>query len=199
MQLFDGSMQDADFRRIVDSSSTAILVKDEEGYCLHANRAAGELLNYDPDEIAGMHMTQLGSAEPSLIQQGFERLLREKVWVGRYPALRRDGSIIMVAANGVTRVGDDGCVYAVEFLYPVERRQSPLSPGKVFRSPDDLTTYDRSLLQLLSEGLTDEQVAVVLGIGKVTVEDSIRSVLRKMDVASRTEACIRAFKSHLVY
>lgn len=199
MQLFDGRMLDADFRRIVDSSSTAILVKDEDGYCLHANHAAGDLLDYEPNEIVGMHMTELGSADPSLIHHGFDRLLREKVWVGRYPVLRRDGAVVMVAANGVTRIGGDGCVYAVEFLYPLEGREPPVPSDRASQARDDLTTYDRSLLQLMSEGLTDEQLAVVLGVNAITVTRSVREVLQKMDVASRTEACIRAFKSHLVH
>ena len=198
MQLFDSGMQDADFRRIVDSSGTAILVKDVDGYCLYANRAAGELLDYVPTRIAGMHMTELGSADPSLIHHGFGRLLQEKVWIGRYPVIRRDGAIVMVAANAVTRVGGDGRVYAVEFLYPLQQRES-LPTGFHVHSPPDLTTSDRSLLQLMSEGLTDDQLAIVLGVGETTVEASVRGVLQKMDVASRTEACVRAFKSHLVY
>jgi len=186
----------SDFQVILEPCATAVLLKDEFGYCIYANKAAECLLAYEPGQLAGMHMTDLGPADPRLISIEYERLKREKGWTGRYPVRRSDGSIIQVAANALARTGRDGRVVCLEFLYPVGQRLTGPEPEPELRL--DLTTRDLSLLQLMVEGFTDDQMAVLLGITDETVRESVRGVLLKLHVPSRTEACIMALKAHLV-
>jgi PAS domain S-box-containing protein len=186
-----------DVQFVVESSATAGLLKDGDGYCLFANRAAESLLAYEAGQLKGMHNTDLCAADPRLIWMEYERLKREHVWTGRYPARRSDGSIIHVAAYALARAAPDGGVLCAEFIYPVSEHVSTLGTP----TPDlyaDLTTRDLSLLQLMVEGFSDDQLAVLLGIGAETVRETVHWLLLKLNASSRTEACILALKAHLV-
>ena len=186
-----------DLQSVVESSATAGLLKDGDGYCLFANRAAESLLAYEAGQLKGMHNTDLCAADPRLIWMEYERLKREHVWTGRYPARRSDGSIIQVVANALARAAPDGGVLCAEFLHPVSQPVSTLGTP----TPDlhaDLATRDLSLLQLMVEGFSDDQLAVLLGIGVETLHERVGGLLRKLNASSRTEACILALKAHLV-
>jgi PAS domain S-box-containing protein len=185
-----------DLQVILASCATAVLLKDEDGYCLFANQAAESLLAYEPGQLRGMHMTELGPADPRLIWMEYERLKREKVWTGRYPVRRSDGSIVQVAANALARAAPDGGVLCAEFLYPVHERVSAL--GTPTPEHADLAIRDLSLLQLMMEGFSDDQLAVLLGIGVETVRETVHRLLLKLNASSRTEACILALKAQLV-
>jgi DNA-binding NarL/FixJ family response regulator len=54
------------------------------------------------------------------------------------------------------------------------------------------------VLEALSRGLTDHEIAYGLGITKFTVNKHVGAILRKMDVRSRTAAAVRAVREHIV-
>jgi DNA-binding NarL/FixJ family response regulator len=54
-----------------------------------------------------------------------------------------------------------------------------------------------SVLYLLTEGLTDRQIALSLDVTGYTVNKHIGSILAKMAVTSRTAAAVRAVRQHL--
>ncbi len=58
--------------------------------------------------------------------------------------------------------------------------------------PDGLTTREREVLDLVSQGMTNKQVGRALFIEEVTVKAHMRSVCRKLGVRTRTEAAMRA-------
>jgi PAS domain S-box-containing protein len=186
-----------DLRVILESTVTAVLLKDGDGYCLFANRAAESLLAYEPGQLSGIHMTDLGSADARLISMEYERLKREKVWMGRYPVRRRDGGIVLVAANALAVDAPDGSVLCAEFLYPVSQHAST-SGTPTPELGADLTTRDLSLLQLLVEGFSDDQLAALLGTRAETAREPVHRLLLTLNASSRTEACVRALKAHLV-
>lgn len=55
---------------------------------------------------------------------------------------------------------------------------------------DTLTTREREVLRLVREGLTSGEVAVVLGIGRATVDSHIRSAMHKLGARSRAQAAL---------
>lgn len=56
----------------------------------------------------------------------------------------------------------------------------------------DLTDREREVLQLLAQGLTNQQIADLLVITVKTVRNHLSNVFSKMQVADRVEAIIRA-------
>jgi LuxR family transcriptional regulator, maltose regulon positive regulatory protein len=63
---------------------------------------------------------------------------------------------------------------------------------------DPLTTREREVLQLISEGLSNRQIATRLFIEVGTVKGYVHSLLRKLEVDSRTKAISRAHELHLL-
>jgi LuxR family transcriptional regulator, maltose regulon positive regulatory protein len=63
---------------------------------------------------------------------------------------------------------------------------------------DPLTTREREVLELIAEGLSNRQIATRLFIEVGTVKGYVHSLLRKLEVDSRTQAISRAHEQHLL-
>jgi LuxR family maltose regulon positive regulatory protein len=63
---------------------------------------------------------------------------------------------------------------------------------------DPLTAREREVLELITEGLSNQEIASRLFIATSTVKGYVHSVLRKLEVDSRTRAISRAHELHLV-
>jgi DNA-binding NarL/FixJ family response regulator len=61
---------------------------------------------------------------------------------------------------------------------------------------DQLTPRERQVLACLVRAMTDEQIAVELGIRLGTVKKHVGSILEKLDVSSRTEAAVLAERAN---
>ena len=69
------------------------------------------------------------------------------------------------------------------------------------KQPDellDLTPREREILGLLSEGLTNKEMAARLVVSPRTVETHVERVLGKLGVASRSRAIAKALRLGLV-
>jgi LuxR family maltose regulon positive regulatory protein len=64
--------------------------------------------------------------------------------------------------------------------------------------PDPLTAREREVLELIAEGLSNQEIAARLFIATSTVKGYVHSLLRKLEVDSRTKAISRAHELHLV-
>jgi len=73
----------------------------------------------------------------------------------------------------------------------VERRQTKDIAIRV----SELTPAQIRVLQLIRQGLLNKQIAHELGVGETTVKAHVSEILRKLNVASRTQAVIET--SHL--
>ncbi len=62
----------------------------------------------------------------------------------------------------------------------------------------DLTARELDVLGLLVQGLTNQEIAIKLGISKFTIKNHVSNILPKLGVNSRTEAVSVALKMGLV-
>ena len=60
--------------------------------------------------------------------------------------------------------------------------------------PDELTSREATVLQHITEGLMNKQIAMELGISEQTVKNHTASILRKLGVDNRTKAAVIAVK-----
>ncbi len=62
-------------------------------------------------------------------------------------------------------------------------------------SGNPLTTNEHQILQMTTEGHTTKHIACAMGINKLTVKYHVKSIHRKLGVASRTQAVAVALRS----
>lgn len=63
---------------------------------------------------------------------------------------------------------------------------------------NDLTAREAEVLQLVADGLSNEQVAQRLAVGQKTVQMHLSSVYSKLGVSRRTEAVVQAVRKGIV-
>lgn len=61
-----------------------------------------------------------------------------------------------------------------------------------------LTAREREVLELLADGMRNEEVADVLSISSLTVSTHVKHAMEKLDASSRTEAVATALRSSLI-
>jgi len=78
--------------------------------------------------------------------------------------------------------------------------ESPKGPASDTNQllPDPLTAREREVLELITEGFSNQEIAARLFIATSTVKGYVHSLLRKLGVDSRTKAISRAHELHLI-
>ena len=81
---------------------------------------------------------------------------------------------------------------------------SPQAAARLMRevrapdSPEKLTERETDVLRLLALGRANKEIALELSIGEKTVKTHVSSILRKLNVPSRTQAALYAVRIGLV-
>ena len=90
-----------------------------------------------------------------------------------------------------------GCIRAV---HAGDTFVPPLVAAKLAAqvSSERLTVREREILKLMGEGSSNKAIARQLGISEGTVKTHVKSVLQKLEVASRTEAVSLAARRGLI-
>jgi len=189
---------DQEFLELVADSNIAVTVKDAGGYCVYANKAAEDLRGYGPGEMTDKHITELAGSDPIIVEREFERFKREGVWIGQYPTRDPNGQLAYLRACHFVHFESDGTPLYVSFTYPLSERNAFDRDGRVRLAQSGLTPHDICLAQLYVGGFTDEEVAILLGVGPEGVRDLAGALVSAVGASSKTEACIRVLKSRLV-
>ena len=77
-------------------------------------------------------------------------------------------------------------------------RAAPPTGQPASGSPEELTTRELEVLQLLAAGMTNRAIAVELGISEHTVKFHVNAILGKLGAQSRTEAVVHALRNGLL-
>ena len=77
----------------------------------------------------------------------------------------------------------------MEFLKPAKRIQD---------SGNHLTSREREILQLITQGITNDDIADKLFISIQTVRNHIKSIYEKLQVHSRAQVVAKAFRDKLI-
>ena len=189
---------DQEFLELVADSNIAVTVKDAGGYCVYANKAAEEIRGYGPDGMIGKHITELAGSDPILVEREFERFKREGAWIGQYPTRQPGGDLVFVRSCHFIHCESDGTPLYVSFTYPVSSRNGLGRDGPARISQMGLTAQDVCLAQLYVDGFTDDEVAILLGVGTEGLRGLVVSLVGAVSASSKTEACVRVLKSRLV-
>lgn len=64
--------------------------------------------------------------------------------------------------------------------------------------PEHLTERETEVLQLLADGRSNKEIARQLQIAETTVKSHVKSIMQKLDVASRTQAALYAVRAGIV-
>jgi NarL family two-component system response regulator LiaR len=112
---------------------------------------------------------------------------------------------IKAGASGylIKDASPDELVQAIEDVYHGESTLDPKVAGTVLRSvqkePEDsaeeLTDREIEVLELLAEGLPNEDIAEKLYISERTVRSHVSNILGKLDLANRTQAALYAVRN----
>jgi two-component system, NarL family, nitrate/nitrite response regulator NarL len=104
----------------------------------------------------------------------------------------------------VKGVSGDGLVYAVRVVAGGDLYVSRSLAGAMFsemtRKPDpieSLTDRERSVLELLAEGLSNREIASRLFLAEKTIKHYMTGILQKLQVKSRLEAALLAQRSQV--
>jgi two-component system, NarL family, nitrate/nitrite response regulator NarL len=98
-----------------------------------------------------------------------------------------------VRLEAALRAVHQGLVVVDDIAGPLVRPRSSVLP-----TAETLTPRETEALQLLSEGLSNRQIAERLGIGERTAKFHVNSILAKLGALSRTEAVVLAARLGLV-
>ena len=101
--------------------------------------------------------------------------------------------------SGETPLNQELAMQLLLRLAHAERRE-PQPPPQGTRASlgETLTPREVEVLQLLTTGQTNQQIAETLMISKGTVKVHVERIIRKLGVSDRTQAAVRAFELHIL-
>ncbi len=92
--------------------------------------------------------------------------------------------MVRTASNGQALCSPEVSAVLMKRVYAFAAQTSPDS------TTDSLTARENEILELLEQGLTNQQIATRLSVTLHTVKNHVHSVLKKLGVGSRSEAVV---------
>ncbi|HWC28913.1 MAG TPA: LuxR C-terminal-related transcriptional regulator [Dehalococcoidia bacterium] len=180
---------------LLDQAYVPSLAFDARGIQVYENAASAKLLGHGLGEYDQQHVLEIVAHEPEWTYREFERLKTSGRWRGQVSmAHKTQGPIVSEGKAVVTLQAGNEPLY-LGLLRPI-REATPEKPGNGIGAYG-LSTQEAIVLQLMAEGLSDREIALLLSVSVWTVHKQSGAVLRKMDATSRTLAAIRAVREGL--
>ena len=187
--------------RAVDSAPAAFVLVDEEGAVVAANQFACSMLGYERGELLTrtVHDLALSAEIASLLRPGTEAATLS----GIAPLRCADHSVVLVRYQVQTTETGAGrlavCVaYPRRVLPAGTTAHEPSANGRRRHDNRELSERESDILQLMAEGLDNDEISKHLFISRETVKSYVRRLLHKLGARSRTHAVAIALRRHLI-
>jgi PAS domain S-box-containing protein len=184
---------------ILETSPVAVVAVDSQGQYIYGNRSAEDLVGYERRDLYQHHMLDLLQVGPEWYQSEFQRFVQEQAWSGNASIRAADGAPLQTRINAFVGSTVSGDQTYVAFLHRSAAAENGTDVLLRETFPFGLDHPDFRLLSLMAEGFADKEIAELLGKSVWTVNRNVHDLMRKMDVSSRTEACVIALKRALIY
>jgi PAS domain S-box-containing protein len=181
------------YRDFIEGLGAAIFALDVEGRFIFVNPQALELFGYgeaNAGDLVGQHFTKL--LDPEQAKVALELFLRGKeLRPFILQAKRKDGDVVTVEVSGawVRRRGRRVGALAMAW---------ELGAAPAAEQGRGLTNLDMTILQLLSSGLSNREIAARVYLSSHTVKDRIEKIMRAFGASRRAELAAKAARQGLV-
>lgn len=119
-----------------------------------------------------------------------------------FPAMEAGASGYMLKTSSASEIADAiRSAYEGDTVFEEEVTQKIIERDHMpqeYLLHDDLTNREMEILQLIAQGLSNQEIADECFITLKTVKTHVSNILSKLDVSDRTQATIYAFKHNLV-
>jgi DNA-binding CsgD family transcriptional regulator len=186
------------FRVGLQALGAAAIVATVEGLVLYANEAAANLIGRKPQEAGTRPLSDILAVTQDSMGEIAVRLKMHKVAVCHVDLRLKDCDLHPVGINCL--LTKDGGKDLLLFLIHTGRGRFARVAGQVAEQVpvQDLTDSEVRVLVLVAEGLLDKEVAGLLHVKVWTVSRHVSAAIKKLQVASRTEASVRALREGLI-
>ena len=184
------------YRDFLEGLGAAIFGLDLEGRFIFLNAQALELLGYDQEKnaLAGQHFTKiLAPQQAHVALELFQRGREIRPFV--LEALRKDGRPIKLEVSGAWVRQRGRRVGALAMAWAFSAGSTPKPAAKQDR---ELSKLDLTILQLVSSGLSNREIAERVYLSTHTIKDRIEKIMRSFGVSRRAELAATAARRGLV-
>lgn len=181
-----------ELRNVAEQSPLMVWITEPDGYCIHLNKLWYDYTGQRPQEAEGDGwINALHKADRAMALEAFLSATKRQVpYHVEYRLCRHDAAFHWVVAVGHPFFNPDGTLggyigsdSSIDGLVAARQRTEKV-----------LTPREREVLELVSQGKTSSEVAIILEIAARTVEQHIHSAMLKLGATNRVQAAVEATK-----
>ena len=185
-----------DLTRALEEVTVPASVIDRDGRVRWMNRGAIDLVG---DLVGQSFARSIAPEDLHIARTNFAKKLIGESASTEYSLtlIARDGRRVHSRVSSVPLWQDGEIVGTFGLAYPDAQRNDGAAPKPGVSGPE-LTARQYEVLALLADGLGTAEIAGRLGVAEETARNHIRGLLRELDVHSRLEAVVRAYRLGLL-
>ena len=172
-------------------------VIDRDGRIRWLNRGAIDIVG---DRVGQPFLHAIAPEDAHLARAQFaKKVIGEKSLTEyKLTLLAHDGRRVRARVSSVPLRQNGQILGTFGLAYPEDRVHAAAAPADRSVIAPQLTARQHEVLALLADGLGTEDIATRLGVAEETARNHIRALLRQLDVHSRLEAVVRAYRLGLL-
>jgi PAS domain S-box-containing protein len=177
--------------RLIDSNVIGAAIGDAKGNVLVANDAVLDMLGFSREDLCQKRLDWLAITPPEWMPKIAEIMAQIRAGAPSVSyeteCFHKDGHRVPIAINVMRVRGTEMMLCTiVDLSLPANTRLiDPRTAYYTARKRFGLTDREHEILAFLLEGVTDGEMAVVLGIGRATVSEHVQSIMHKVAVQKR--------------